>query len=82
MCMWFSSNADGPKKNDDSIHFLSTEAMVDKSKDSKKNLIVATEEEIIHKMKKTCPDKNFIPINRTAMCNFMKMMSVEKVYNS
>ena len=69
------------RNNDDSIHFLSTEAMVDKSKDSKsKNLIVATEEGIIHKMKKTCPDKNFIPINRTAMCNFMKMITVEKIY--
>ena len=33
-------------------------------------------------MKKACPDKNFIPINRSAKCNFMKMITVEKVLNS
>ena len=71
------------RKKDDSIHFLSTEAMVTKSQNSgSKNLIVATEEGIIHKMKKACPDKNFIPINRSAKCNFMKMITVEKVLNS
>ena len=71
------------RTNDKSIHFLSTEAMIGKSQESKsKDIIVATEEGIIHKMKKACPDKNFIPINRTSKCNFMKMISVEKVYNS
>ena len=33
-------------------------------------------------MKKACPEKNFIPINRTSKCNFMKMITVEKIYNS
>ena len=71
------------RNNDKSIHFLSTEAMIGKSQESKsKNVIVATEEGIIHKMKKACPEKNFIPINRTSKCNFMKMITVEKIYNS
>ena len=71
------------KNNDKSIHFLSTEAMVNKSKEiTSKNIIVATEDGIIHKMKKVAPEKNFISINRKSQCNFMKMITLEKVLKS
>ena len=71
------------RNNDKSIHFLSTEAMVNKSKEiSSKNIIVATEDGIIHKMKKVAPEKNFISINRKSQCNFMKMITLEKVLKS
>lgn len=71
------------KNNDKNVHFLSTEAMMNKAKDStSQNIIVATETGVIHKMKKVSPDKNFIPINTSATCKYMKMITVEKVLES
>ena len=71
------------KNNDKNIHFLSTEAMMNKAKDStSENIIVATETGVIHKMQKASPDKNFIPINTSATCKYMKMITVEKVLES
>jgi len=68
------------KNNDKNVHFLSTEAMINKAESSSaKNIIVATETGVIHKLEKTSPEKNFIPINRTATCKYMKMITVEKV---
>ena len=68
------------KNNDKDIHFLSTEAMINKAKSSSaENIIVATETGVIHKLQRTSPEKNFIPINRTATCENMKMITVEKV---
>ena len=68
------------KHKDKSIHFLSTEAMITKAKNStNKNFIVATETGIIYKMKKLAPEKNFIPISRGATCKYMKMITIEKV---
>jgi quinolinate synthase len=71
------------KNNDKNVHFLSTEAMMNKAKDStSENIIVATETGVIHKMEKASPDKNFIPINTSATCKYMKMITVEKVLES
>ena len=33
----------------------------------------------IHKLKKNSPDKNFIPINKSATCKYMKMITFDKV---
>jgi quinolinate synthase len=58
------------------------------SKDESKTFIVATEPGIIHQMKKAQPEKEFIPappIDSTcgcSECNFMKMITVEKIYKS
>jgi quinolinate synthase len=71
------------KNNDKEMHFLSTEAMINKSKEiDSKNLIIATETGVIHKMKKLSPDKNFIPINRSATCKYMKMITLDKVLSA
>jgi quinolinate synthase len=48
--------------------------------------IVATESGIIHEMKKNAPQKTFIPALPTEdlpcnECNYMKMISMEKLYN-
>ena len=57
-------------------------------KDVANKFIVATESGIIHQMKKTCPDKTFIPappVDATCGCNdckFMKMITLQKIYNS
>lgn len=58
------------------------------SKDEGKTYIVATEPGIIHQMKKAQPGKEFIPappVDSTcgcSECNFMKMITVEKIYKS
>lgn len=54
-------------------------------KDESKKYIVATESGIIHQMKKTAPDKEFIiaTIDKTCNCNdceFMKLNTLEKLY--
>jgi len=56
--------------------------------DEGKVYIVATEPGIIHQMKKSRPEKEFIPappVDSTcgcSECNFMKMITVEKIYKS
>lgn len=56
--------------------------------DNAKEYIVATESGIIHQMRKNCPSKTFIPAppnDSTCACNdckFMKLITLEKIYNS
>ena len=53
-----------------------------------KEFIVATESGILHEMMKKCPDKTFIPAppdDSTCACNdcnFMKLNTLEKLYNT
>jgi quinolinate synthase len=55
-------------------------------KSSSKAFIVATESGILHQMKRSCPDKLFIPappLDSTCGCNdcsFMKLNTLQKVY--
>lgn len=59
---------------------LSTEGMVRYAKESKdKEMIVATETGILSRMKKDSPEKTFYPANARAVCEFMKMITLEKV---
>ncbi|NSW94979.1 MAG: quinolinate synthase NadA [Bacteroidales bacterium] len=56
-------------------------------KDNSKSYIIATEPGIIHQMKKANPDKVFIPAPPRdstcgcSECNFMKLITLEKIYN-
>jgi len=64
----------------------STEKMVDYcKKSSAKQIIIVTEAGMLHRLKKECPDKTFIPAPtdncRCNECRFMKMNTLEKVYN-
>jgi quinolinate synthase len=68
-------------------HFIgSTSALLRYSAESpSKSFIVATEEGILHQMKKKSPGKTFIPAppNNSCACNecpFMKLNTLEKVY--
>lgn len=59
---------------------LSTEGMVRYAKESKaEELIVGTETGILHRMKKESPEKKFYPTTPKAECEFMKMITLEKV---
>ncbi len=50
--------------------------------------IVATESGILYEMRKKCPEKIFIPaspdsdISKCNMCNFMRLNTLEKLYNT
>ena len=58
----------------------STEAMVKLAQQSPNNeFLVATEVGIIHRMEQVAPTKKFIPINRGAVCRYMKMITLEKI---
>ncbi|GGJ20235.1 quinolinate synthase NadA [Deinococcus roseus] len=62
---------------------LSTEAMISHSRQSEaKDFIVVTEIDMVHRLKREVPEKNFIPVNRTALCEYMKMITLENVYET
>ncbi|HEY7537615.1 MAG TPA: quinolinate synthase NadA [Gaiellaceae bacterium] len=64
-------------------HILSTEHMVDFArKSSKDRFLVATETGIIHRLQKEAPGKRFEPVNESAVCVFMKMITLRKVRDS
>lgn len=65
------------------IHIFSTEGMIHHVETSPKDeFVVATETGILHRMKKLAPGKEFYPANENSVCEYMKMITVEKLYNS
>lgn len=62
---------------------LSTEAMVRHSQSSDaQEFVVATEVGILHRLQKFSPNKKFIPVKESAVCEYMKMITIEKVRDS
>jgi quinolinate synthase len=62
---------------------LSTEGLCRFVKESKaKEFIVGTELDIIHRLKKENPDKQFYPVSDLAVCPNMKRITLEKVLSS
>ena len=69
--------------NSNQVQILSTEGMMNHVKTSKSNeFVVATETGILYRMKQQNPTKKFIPASEKAECEYMKMITLEKVYNS
>jgi len=65
------------------VSILSTEGMMTHVNNSKaKNFVVATETGILYKMRQQNPEKTFIPASEKAECQYMKMITLEKVYDS
>jgi len=52
------------------------------SKSKSKNFVVATETGILYRMRKDNPTKTFIPASDKAECQYMKMITLEKVYDA
>ena len=74
--------ADG-SYDDKKVSILSTEGMLKHASKSKsKNFVVATETGILYKMKQQNPGKTFIPASEKAECQYMKMITLEKVYDA
>ena len=69
--------------NANQVQILSTEGMMNHVKSSKSNeFVVATETGILYRMKQQNPNKKFIPASEKAECEYMKMITLDKVYNS
>jgi quinolinate synthase len=61
-------------------YILSTEGMINRVNQSPNNeFLIATETGIMHRMRKYNPEKRFIAVNEHAVCQFMKMITLEKV---
>ena len=67
----------------DPIKVASTEGMIKRAGQSSANkFVVATEIGILHRLKKENPDKEFLPISSEMSCQFMKMITLEKLHRS
>ncbi len=65
------------------VQVLSTEGMMNHAKNSEaKKFVVATETGILYRMRKQNPDKEFYPVSENAVCKYMKMITLDKVYAS
>ncbi len=61
----------------------STSGMIRFAKNSQlKKFIICTEKEMVYRLKKDCPDKEFIPVTPKAVCNTMKQVTLENLYQA
>jgi quinolinate synthase len=66
-----------------STKILSTGGMVDAAREtSAAKVLVATETGMIHQLEKVNSTTDFIPVNRAAVCKYMKMITPAKLLRS
>ena len=64
----------------ENTHILSTEGMINHARNSDgTSFVVATEIGVLHRMQKTNPDKEFLPIDESISCRYMKMITLDKL---
>lgn len=84
--MYYFGNGNGnghDNGNGHNVKFFSTEGMMKHAKNSNADkFVVATETGILYRMQKENPTKKFIPISENAICKYMKMITLDKVYRS
>ena len=67
----------------DDTHMLSTGGMMRRpSQTDASRFIVATETGILHRLRQENPDREFVPANAKAVCQFMKMITLPKLRDS
>jgi quinolinate synthase len=67
----------------DSLKVTSTEGMIRRASESQADeFVVATEIGILHRLEKENPEKTFYPIDNEMSCQFMKMITLEKLHRS
>jgi quinolinate synthase len=77
--MYYEACGDLPPKT----YIYSTEAMIRHVRETPATeFIVATETGILHRMSKEAPQKQFFPASESAVCKYMKMITLEKVLRS
>ena len=47
-----------------------------------KEFVIATEIGILHRLKKIKPDAKFYPLSENSICEYMKMITPKKLYDS
>jgi quinolinate synthase len=71
------------KISGEGTHILSTEGMIKHAAASgATQFVVATEIGVLHRMRQANPAKEFLPIDESISCKYMKMITLEKVRNS
>ncbi|HEY9712150.1 MAG TPA: quinolinate synthase NadA, partial [Chroococcales cyanobacterium] len=71
----------GNANEDDPLKVASTEGMIERARKSPaREFVVATEIGILHRLQKEHPDKQFLPISSEMSCQFMKMITLEKLH--
>ncbi|WP_084474785.1 quinolinate synthase NadA [Deinococcus pimensis] len=61
----------------------STEGMITRARASRaEKFVVVTELGMVHRLEREVPGKTFVPVNRTACCEYMKMITLENVYEA
>ncbi|MBR5856126.1 MAG: quinolinate synthase NadA [Bacteroidales bacterium] len=64
-------------------YMYSTSGILRHAKESgKKQFIIATEVGTLHKLKKDNPDKEFVPVSEKIVCNYMKLSTLESIYEA
>ncbi len=64
-------------------YVLSTEGMVKHAKGSSApTMLVATEEGLLHRLRKDAPGKTYIPADERAVCRYMKQITLPKLRDS
>jgi quinolinate synthase len=78
-CVW----AKGRGMMNPNTYVLSTEGMVKHAdKSTNDTFLVATETGILHRLHKEMPGKSFIAADDTAVCGYMKQITLEKLRNT
>ena len=68
---------------DTSTKILSTGGMVEAARDTTaETVLVATETGMIHQLERVNPITDFVPVNRAAVCKYMKMITPAKLLRS
>jgi len=69
--------------NSRQVQILSTEGMMNYVRKSKAdNFVIATETGILYRMRQQNPNKTFVPASDKAECQYMKMITLEKIHAS
>ncbi len=75
--------ADDTTNGDNGIKILSTGGMVKRALESdSEKFIIGTETGLLYRLRKENPGKEFVPVKEDAVCEFMKMITLEKVLES
>jgi len=62
------------------VHIFSTEGMINHVRNSSSNeFVIATEVGILHRLKKIKPGAKFFPLSENAVCEYMKMITLENL---
>jgi quinolinate synthase len=78
--MWLASEGVVPKER---TRILSTGGMLEAARTTRsRKVLVATETGMLHQLRKVNASTDFQPVNRAAVCKYMKMITPEKLENA